>query len=68
MVFLVYLKRSRFIQSQSRSSVTFKCLNNAARLSRFTFYLGRKVDVACLSVELGVVNVASSTLKVVGIL
>lgn len=40
---------------------TFKCLQNAANLSRFTFCLSCKVDVGCLSVELGVANVVSST-------
>ena len=48
------------------SAVTFKCLYNTGSLSFSTFYLIREVD--CLSVKLGVVNVASSTLLLFGAL
>ena len=41
---VVSLNRSRLIKS--RLLVTFKCLYNAASLSRFTFCFSRKVDVA----------------------
>ena len=46
----------------------FKCLYNAASLSRFTFYLNRKVDVVSFSVEPSNVNEVSSTLLVFGVL
>ena len=47
------------------SSVTFKCLYNAVTLSRFTFYLNCRFDVA--SVESGSVNDVSCTLLVSGV-
>ena len=54
------------MSTRPESAVTFKCLYNTGSLSCSTFYLIRKVD--CLSVELGVVNVASSTPLVFGAL
>ena len=54
------------MSTRPESAVTFKCLYNTGSLSGSTFYLIRKVD--CLSVELGVVNVASSTPLVFGAL
>ena len=58
---VVSLKRLRLIRSGS--SFASNCLYDAAALSRFTFCLSCKVDVAYLSAEPGAVNVVSSTLQ-----
>ena len=58
------LNQSRSIRSIL--PVMFKCLYNAASLSRFTFYVSRKVDVA--SVVAGPINDVSSTVLVFGVL
>ena len=50
---------NRFISARSGSPVTFKCLYNAVILSRFTFCLNCRVDVA--SVASGSMNDVSST-------
>ena len=50
---------NRFISARSGSPVTFKCLYNAVILSRFTFCLNCRVDVA--SVASGFMNDVSST-------
>ena len=60
---VVSLNQSRSIKS--RLPVTFKCLYNAVSLSRFTFCLNRKVDVA--SVVSGTVNDVSPVLLVFGV-
>ena len=57
---LVSLSRPRSIKS--RLPVTFKCLYNAAGLSRFTFWFNCKVGVA--SAVAGSVNDFSSFLLV----
>ena len=60
---VVSLNPSRSIKS--RLPVTVKCLYNAMSLSRFTFCLNRRVDVA--SVVSGTVNDVSSILLVFGV-
>ena len=50
---------------KSSLPVTFKCLYNAASLSRFNFWFNRKVDVA--SIVAGSMNYVSSTLLVFGV-
>ena len=60
---VVSLNRSKLIKSGL--PVTFKCLYNAASLSRFTFSFNCKLDVA--SAVAGSVNDVSSTLLVVGV-
>ena len=61
-----FLIINRSILAKSGSSVTFRCLYNAVSLSRFTFCLNCKVDVA--PVISGSVNDISSTLLVSGVL
>lgn len=51
-----------------RSPVTFTCLYSAASFSHFAFYLSNIVDVAFQSVELGVINIVSSTLHMFDVL
>ena len=60
---VISLDRSRLIKSAL--PVAFKCLYNAASLSRFSFRFSRKVDVA--SAVPGYVNDVSSTLLVFGV-
>ena len=57
---------NRFMLARPGSPVRFKCLYNAVILSRFTFCLNCRVDVA--SVVSGSVNDVSSTLLVFGVL
>ena len=65
-VFEIFFIISRFISARPESPVTFKCLYNAIILSRFTFCLNCRVDVA--SVVSGSVNDVPSTLLVFGVL
>ena len=64
--FFFFLIINWSILAKSGSSVTFRCLYNAVSLSRFTFCLNCKVDVA--PVISGSVNDISSTLLVSGVL
>ena len=65
-VFEFFLVISWSISAWPGSPVTFMCLNNAVILSRFTFCLNCRVDVA--SVVSGSMNNFSSTLFVSGVL
>ena len=63
---VVSLNRSRLIRSKLPAA--FKCLYNAASLSRFNFCLSRKADAVSFFVESGIVNDVSFTLLVFGVL
>ena len=56
---------NRLKSIRPRLPVTFKCLYNAASLSRLTFCVSRKVDVA--SVVAGTLNDVSSILLAFGV-
>ena len=61
-----FLIINRSISARPGPTVTFKCLYNAVILSRFTFCLYCRVEVA--SVVSGSVNDVSSTLLVFGVI
>ena len=64
--FRSFVTLNRFKSIKSGLPVKFRCLYNALSLSRFTFCLNRRIDVA--SVVLGAANDVSSILLVLGVL
>ena len=64
--FLFFLSKNRSMLARSGSVVTFKCLYNAASLSRFTFRFSPKTDVVSVVPES--VNAVSCVMHVFNVL